>query len=63
VTALLDLSGSARAERSAAAQRDAKIWLDQQQSGVRLKVKFRRRRGSDAKLYVELRRAAVDDGA
>jgi ABC-type branched-subunit amino acid transport system substrate-binding protein len=62
VTALLDLSGPRTP--SGQPQRNAmQIWLDQQQSGVRLKVKFVDVAGSDAKLYVELRHAAVDDGA
>jgi ABC-type branched-subunit amino acid transport system substrate-binding protein len=62
VTALLDLSGP-RAPSGQPQRNAMQIWLDQQQSGVRLRVKFVDIAGSDAKLYVELRRAAVDDGA
>ena len=62
VTALLDLSGS-RAPSGQPQRNAMQIWLDQQQGGVRLKVKFVDVAGSDAKLYIELRRAAVEDGA
>ncbi|HKW79143.1 MAG TPA: hypothetical protein VJQ09_08565, partial [Candidatus Limnocylindria bacterium] len=64
VTALLDLSGP-RAP-SGQPQRDAmQIWLDQNAStgALRMRVKFVDVAGSDAKLLLELRRAAVEDRA
>jgi branched-chain amino acid transport system substrate-binding protein len=62
VTALLDLSGP-RAPSSQPQRNAMQLWLDQPQSGVRLRVKFVDVAGSEAKLYVELRRAAVEDRA
>ena len=63
VSVLLDLSGS-RAP-SGQPQRDAmQIWIEQlQRSDLRLRLKFVDVAGSDARLLLELRRAAVDDRA
>ncbi len=65
VTVLLDLSG-ARAPSGVAQRNAMQLWLDQEQdrSGQqRLRAKFVDIAGSDARLLVELRRAAEEDGA
>ena len=65
VTVFLDLSG-ARAPSGVAQRNAMQLWLDQAQTRggpQRLRVKFVDLAGSDARLLVELRRAAVDDGA
>lgn len=63
VSVLLDLSGAR--SPSGQPQRDAmQLWIDQQRtSPIKLRVKFVDVAGSDAKLLLELRRAAVDDRA
>ena len=63
VSVLLDLSGS-RAP-SGQPQRDAMLlWVEQlQRSDLRLRLKFVDVAGSDARLLLELRRAAVEDHA
>ena len=64
VTVLLDLSGS-RAPNGTAQRNAMQLWLDQQQArGLqRLRAKFVDLAGSEARLLIELRRAAVDDRA
>jgi ABC-type branched-subunit amino acid transport system substrate-binding protein len=65
VTVLLDLSG-ARAPSGVAQRNAMQIWLDQQQARggqQRLRAKFVDLAGNDARLLIELRRAAVEDGA
>ncbi|HEU5287009.1 MAG TPA: ABC transporter substrate-binding protein [Candidatus Limnocylindria bacterium] len=67
VSVLLDLSGS-RAPSGQPQRNAMQLWLDRAQaaqprSAVKLRVKFVDVAGSDAKLLLELRRAAVDDGA
>jgi branched-chain amino acid transport system substrate-binding protein len=64
VTALLDLSGT-RAPSGQPQRNAMQIWLDQNGSSspVRIHVKFVDVGGSDAKLLLELRSAAVDDRA
>ena len=63
VSVLLDLSGS-RAP-SGQPQRDAmQLWIEQlQRSDLRLRLKFVDVAGSDARVLLELRRAAVEDHA
>jgi ABC-type branched-subunit amino acid transport system substrate-binding protein len=63
VTVLLDLSG-ARAPSGAAQRNAMQLWLDQEQArGQRMRVTFVDLAGSDARLLVELGRAAEEDGA
>lgn len=64
VTVLLDLSGS-RAPSGIAQRNAMQLWLDQEQArgGQRLRVKFVDLTGSEARLLIELRRAAEEDGA
>lgn len=65
VTVLLDLSG-ARAPNGTAQRNAMQLWLDQQQargSQQRLRAKFVDLAGSEARLLIELRRAAEEDGA
>lgn len=64
VTALLDLSGP-RAAIGAQQQKALQLWLDQRPAGAGQTVRLRAIdvAGSDAKLLIELRRAAVDDRA
>lgn len=62
VTALLDLSGP-RATIGAQQRNALQLWLDQQQgrTGVPVKVRTVDVAGSEAKLLIELRRAAAED--
>ena len=65
VTVLLDLSG-ARAPSGVAQRNAMQLWLDQEQARrgqQRLRVKFVDLAGSDARLLIELRRAAEEDRA
>jgi ABC-type branched-subunit amino acid transport system substrate-binding protein len=64
VTALLDLSGP-RAPSGQPQRNAMQIWLDQNggSAPVKLRLKFVDVAGSDAKLLLEFRRAAVDDRA
>lgn len=64
VTVLLDLSGS-RAPSGQPQRNAMQLWLDQQTpvAGIRLKVKFVDVASSDARVLLELRRAAVEDRA
>lgn len=65
VTVLLDLSG-ARAPSGVAQRNAMQLWLDQDQARggrQRLRVKFVDLAGSDARLLIELRRAAEEDRA
>lgn len=65
VTVLLDLSGP-RAPNGTAQRNAMQLWLDQQQSRggpQRVRAKFVDLAGSEARLLIELRRAAVDDRA
>ena len=63
VTVLLDLSGS-RAPSGQPQRNAMQVWLDQNASArVKLRVKFVDVAGSDSKVLLELRRAAVDDRA
>lgn len=64
VSVLLDLSGS-RAPSGQPQRSAMQLWLDQQTAlaGIRLKVKFVDVASSDARVLLELRRAAVDDRA
>lgn len=64
VTVLLDLSGS-RAPSGQAQRNAMQLWLDSAQSAtpLRLKVKFVDVAGSDARVLIALRRAAVEDHA
>jgi len=65
VTVLLDLSGT-RAPSGIAQRNAIQLWLDQEQARggpQRVRVKFVDLAGSEARLLIELRRAAVEDGA
>ena len=65
VTVLLDLSGP-RAPNGTAQRNAMQLWLDQQQTRggqQRLRAKFVDLAGSEARLLIELRRAAEQDGA
>jgi len=63
VTVLLDLSGT-RAPSGIAQRNAIQLWLDQQPPGrQRTRVKFVDLGGSDARLLIELRRAAEEDRA
>jgi ABC-type branched-subunit amino acid transport system substrate-binding protein len=65
VTVLLDLSG-ARAPSGVAQRNAMQLWLDQGQARggqQRLRAKFIDLAGSDARLLIELRRAALEDRA
>jgi ABC-type branched-subunit amino acid transport system substrate-binding protein len=62
VTALLDLSGP-RAPSGQPQRNAMQLWLDQQRGGPKLNVRFVDVAGSEAKLYIELRRAVVEDRA
>lgn len=67
VSVLLDLSGS-RAPSGQPQRNAMQLWLDraqaaQSRSAVKLRVKFVDVAGSDGKVLLELRRAAVDDRA
>jgi ABC-type branched-subunit amino acid transport system substrate-binding protein len=65
VTVFLDLSGG-RAPSGVAQRNAMQLWLDQAQTRggqQRLRAKFVDLAGSDARLLVELRRAAVEDRA
>lgn len=65
VSVLLDLSGS-RAPNGTPQRNAMQLWLDQAQAAtptVKLRVKFVDVGGSDARVLLELRHAAVDDHA
>ncbi len=65
MTVLLDLSGS-RAPNGTAQRNAMQLWLDQEQAragALKLRAKFVDLAGSDARLLLELRRAAVEDRA
>jgi ABC-type branched-subunit amino acid transport system substrate-binding protein len=65
VTVLLDLSGT-RAPSGTAQRNAMQLWLDQQQTRggqPRIRVSFVDLAGSEARLLIELRRAAVEDHA
>jgi hypothetical protein len=63
VTVLLDLSGT-RAPSGIAQRNAMQLWLDQQPPGQqRTRVKFVDLGGSDARMLIELRRAAEEDRA
>jgi len=62
VSVLLDLSGS-RAPSGQSQRNAMQLWLDQQRGNPKLNVRFVDIAGSDAKLFVELRRAAIDEHA
>jgi len=65
VTVLLDLSGT-RAPGGAAQRNAMQLWFDQDQTrggAQRLRVKFVDLAGSEARLLIELRRAAEEDRA
>ena len=64
VSVLLDLSG-ARAPSGQPQRSAMQLWLDQQSAtaGVHLRAKFVDLAGSDARLFLELKRAVVEDRA
>ena len=59
VSVLLDLSGS-RAPSGQPQRNAMQLWLDQQRGSPKLSVRFVDIAGSEAKLFVELRRAVID---